>query len=173
MRTGSNIDHTTLGRLTKFDNIVGIKDSSGNFDNMLRYIEETEGRIAVLSGNDSLILSALIAGGSGGISGVANLFPERVVKIYELWKCGDLEGAKAAQRSLRPIRDTFKFGNPNSVVKRAMNLLGYPVGPARKPVAGTARSLTERSLKRWNTIGNRHRVNARLALIRPRPSKVA
>jgi 4-hydroxy-tetrahydrodipicolinate synthase len=108
---------------------------------MLRYLEETDGRIAVLSGNDSLILSALIAGGAGGISGVANLFPERVVKIYELWKCGDLGGAKAAQRSLRPIRDTFKFGNPNSVVKRAMNLLGYPVGPARKPVAG----ISERS----------------------------
>lgn len=133
MRTGNAIDHKTLNQLGKIQNIIGIKDSSGNFDNCLRYIEETKGQVAVLSGNDSLILSTLIAGGTGGISGVANLFPEILVSIYELWKKGDLEGAKQAQSSLRPIRDTFKLGNPNSIVKRAMNLLGYPVGPLRKP----------------------------------------
>ena len=147
MRTGNNIDYSTLKRLAGIENIVGIKDSSGNFDNMLRYIEETDGSIAVLSGNDSLILSGLMAGGTGGISGIANLFPETLVKIYELWKQGDIAGARAAQTSLRPIRDTLKLGNPNSVVKRAMNLLGYQVGPARRPASVFSNQADETILK--------------------------
>ncbi len=132
-RTGNNIDYKTLIRLLECKNIVGIKDSSGNFDTILRYIEEVKGRVSVLSGNDSLILSTLMAGGAGGISGIANLFPELVVEIYELWKKGDLAASREAQCKLRPIRDTLPLGNPNSIVKRAMNLLGYQAGPARKP----------------------------------------
>ncbi|HWR42087.1 4-hydroxy-tetrahydrodipicolinate synthase [Sporomusa sp.] len=147
MRTGNNIEYKTLQRLAEIENIVGIKDSSGNFDNMLRYIEETAGSVAVLSGNDSLILSALMAGGTGSISGIANLFPEILVKIYELWQKGDIEGAKTVQGSLRPIRDTLKLGNPNSIVKRAMNLLGYQVGPARRPAAGVSEKADEAILK--------------------------
>ena len=82
-----------------------------------------------------------MAGGTGGISGIANLFPELVASIYELWKAGKFDEARKAQDRLRPIRDTLKLGNPNSVVKRAMNLLGYPVGPARKPVSGDPEKL--------------------------------
>jgi len=142
MRTGVNFDYKTVARLSKIPNIVGIKDSSGNFDNILRYIESTnKDEFIVLSGNDSLILWTLMAGGTGGISGIANLFPELVASIYELWKAGKFDEARKAQDRLRPIRDTLKLGNPNSVVKRAMNLLGYPVGPARKPVSGDPEKL--------------------------------
>lgn len=147
MRTGNSIDYSTLIRLTAFENIIGIKDSSGNFDNMLRYIEETKGRIAVLAGTDSLILSGLMADGAGAISGIANLFPEIIVSIYELWQKGNIEGAKKAQASLRPIRDCLKLGNPNSVVKKAMNHLGYNVGPARRPVAGVSAKADEAILQ--------------------------
>jgi len=146
-RTGNNIDYSTFLRLVKIGNIAGIKDSSGNFDTTLRYIEETNGTVPVLSGNDSLILSTLLAGGAGGISGICNLFPEIVVSIYELWKKGDIKAATEAQRNLRPIRDTLKLGNPNSVVKRAMNLLGYPVGNARKPAVGLSAKLDEEICK--------------------------
>lgn len=135
-RTGNNIDYKTVDRLTKYDNIVGIKDSSGNFDNTLRYIEASGERLSVLAGNDSFILWTLLAGGTGAIAGTSNVFPEIAVKIYQLWRSGNLEEAKKVQFSLRPFRDVMAMGNPNSVVKRAMNLLGYPVGPARKPVSG-------------------------------------
>ena len=57
-RTGNNIDYKTVARLSKYQNIVGIKDSSGNFDNTLRYIEDTDERISGF-GNDSLILWTL------------------------------------------------------------------------------------------------------------------
>lgn len=135
-RTGNNIDYKTVARLSKYQNIVGIKDSSGNFDNTLRYIEDTHERISVLSGNDSLILWTLLAGGDGAIAGTANLFPELLVEIYRLWQKGEIKKANELQKKLRPFRDVMKMGNPNSVVKRAMNLLGYNVGPARRPVSG-------------------------------------
>ncbi len=134
-RTGVNIHYETVKKLAENPYIIGIKDSSGNFDNTLRYIEETPNDFIVLCGNDSLILWTLMAGGNGGISGVTNIFPEHMVSIYEKFVEGDFEGAKKAQDQIRCIRDCFAGYNPNSVVKRAAALLGYPVGPARSPFA--------------------------------------
>ncbi|MBP2660955.1 MAG: dihydrodipicolinate synthase [Firmicutes bacterium] len=85
-RTGNNIDYTTVKKLAKYENIIGIKDSSGNFDNTLKYIENTDPRLSVLAGSDSLILWTLLAGGTGAISGCSNVFPELMVSIYQLWK---------------------------------------------------------------------------------------
>jgi 4-hydroxy-tetrahydrodipicolinate synthase len=135
-RTGNNIDYTTVRKLVQYKNIVGVKDSSGSFDNTLRYIEDTDKRLSVLAGNDSLILWTLLAGGSGAIAGWSNVYPELIVSIYTLWEQGKIEEANKRQSSIRPLRDIMKLGNPNSVVKRAMNLLGYPVGPAREPASG-------------------------------------
>lgn len=132
-RTGNNIAYTTVKKLAKYENIIGIKDSSGNFDNTLKYIENTDPRLNVLAGSDSLILWTLMAGGTGAISGCSNVFPELMVSIYKLWSEGKIEEANEAQKKIRPFRNVMQMGNPNSVVKRAVNLLGYPVGPAREP----------------------------------------
>ncbi len=132
-RTGNNIDYTTVKKLAKYENIIGIKDSSGNFDNTLKYIENTDPRLSVLAGSDSLILWTLLAGGTGAISGCSNVFPELMVSIYQLWSQGKIAEANEAQKKIRPFRNVMQMGNPNSVVKRAVNLLGYPVGPGREP----------------------------------------
>lgn len=132
-RTGVNMTWQTVAKLAENPYIIGIKDSSGNFDNTLRYIEETPDDFIVLCGNDSLILWTLQAGGNGGISGCANVCPEVMVSIYENFAKGDWEEAKKVQDSIRPLRDCFKLANPNSITKRATNLLGYPVGPAKAP----------------------------------------
>lgn len=133
-RTGINLAPDTICKLAKIDHIIGVKDSSGNFDNMLQYIEGTrEENFNVLSGNDSLILWNLLAGGTGGITAIANLYPETMVSIYRRFIAGDVAGARAAQDSIRPIRNCFKFGNPNTVTKTAANLMGYDVGPLRRP----------------------------------------
>ncbi len=133
-RTGNAIAPATVARLSQHDRIHGVKDSSGNFDTLLQYLEQTDReRFTVLSGNDSLILWALLAGGSGGISGIANIYPRTLVAIYERWAAGDLAGARTAQDSIRTIRTMFKHGNPNTVVKAATNLAGSPVGPCRAP----------------------------------------
>lgn len=133
-RTGNALAPATVERLSRIDNIVGVKDSSGNFDNMLQYIERTRNEdFAVLSGNDSLILWNLLAGGVGGISGCANVFPKNMVAIYEEFVKGNIEEAKKAQDAIRSFRNTFRYGNPNTIVKTAVELSGYPVGKCRSP----------------------------------------
>ena len=132
-RTGNNIDFKTVKKLMEFENIIGIKDSSGNFDNTLKYIENTNSRINVLAGSDSLILWTLMAGGTGAISGCSNVFPELMVSIYNYFIKGDIEKANEAQKKIRPFRNVMQMGNPNSVVKLAANLRGFNVGPARRP----------------------------------------
>ena len=134
-RTGNALTPATVARLSKIDNIVGAKDSSGNFDNMLQYIEQTRDRkdFSILSGNDSLILWNLLAGGTGGIAGCANVYPKNMASIYDRFAAGDLDGARKAQDAIRSFRNCFKFGNPNTIVKTAVALLGYPVGKCRAP----------------------------------------
>lgn len=133
-RTGNNIEPETVARLAEIPNIVGIKDSSGKWENLKGYIDATKGMdFSVLSGNDSLILPCLKEGGVGGITAVCNIYPKTMVSIYQKFKAGDLEGAEEAQNSIAPIRACFKFGNPNTVTKKATNLTGNPVGPCRAP----------------------------------------
>lgn len=136
-RTGNALAPATAEKLAKIDNIVGVKDSSGNFDNILQYIERTRDTgFTVLSGNDSLILWTLLAGGQGGIAGCANVFPRNMVAIYEQWKNGNIAEARKAQDAIRPFRNCFRFGNPNTIVKAATAMLGYPVGKCRAPFNG-------------------------------------
>lgn len=133
-RTGVSIAPATVARLAQVDGVIGAKDSSGNFDNILQYLEVTDREnFAVISGNDSLILWNLMAGGAGGITGVANVYPATMVAIFEEWKAGNLEEARRVQDSIRPIRNAFRHGNPNTVVKQATNYAGSPVGPCRAP----------------------------------------
>ena len=133
-RTGNKLAPETVARLSKIDNIVGVKDSSGDFDNMLKYLELTkEEDFIVLSGNDSLILPCLKSGGVGGIAGCANVYPKVMVSIYEKYMAGDVEGAEKVQESIASFRACFKYGNPNTIVKTAVSMLGYPVGKCRAP----------------------------------------
>ncbi len=136
-RTGNTLAPETVAKLSGIDNIVGVKDSSGSFENILAYLEagkaRTQGAFATLSGNDSLILKTLQAGGTGAVAGCANVYPKTMVSIYEYFQAGDLAAATAAQESIASFRACFKFGNPNTIVKTAVRLLGYEVGLCRRP----------------------------------------
>jgi 4-hydroxy-tetrahydrodipicolinate synthase len=133
-RTGVNVSPAMIAKLSEIDNIAGVKDSSGNFDNMLQYIEKTKNqKFSVLSGNDSLILWNLLAGGAGGIAACANVYPETISSIYKYFLIGDINRAKEMQDSIRSFRDCFKYGNANTIIKIAVDMLGYPVGKCRKP----------------------------------------
>lgn len=133
-RTGNALSPATVERLSRLEHIAGVKDSSGNFDNILQYIERTLDRdFAVLSGNDSLILWTLFAGGTGGIAGCSNVYPETLASIYNSFVSGNFEEAKRCQNSIRTLRNCFQFGNPNTVIKEAVGMLGYPVGHCRRP----------------------------------------
>lgn len=136
-RTGNKLLPETVAKLAQdVDNIMGAKDSSGDWENLLAYINLTkdlEKDFRVLSGNDSLILPCLEAGGAGGIAGCANVYPHVLASIYDHFQAGNLEEAKTAQDSIASFRAVFKYGNPNTVVKKAVALLGYPVGDCRRP----------------------------------------
>lgn len=136
-RTGNALAPATIARLTQIDNIIGAKDSSGNFSNILGYIgagqKKQTGNFYTLSGNDQLIIWTLLAGGTGGIAGCANVYPQTMASIYDLFMEGNIEEAKKANESIQSFRDCFKYGNPNTIVKAATRLLGHNVGPCRAP----------------------------------------
>jgi len=136
-RTGNRLLPETVEKLARdVDVIMGVKDSSGDWDNLKAYIrltKELDKDFRVLSGNDSLILPCLEEGGAGGIAGCANVYPHVLASIYNLFKEGKLEEAQKAQDSIASLRAVFKYGNPNTVVKKAVALLGYPVGDCRRP----------------------------------------
>ncbi|WP_169251102.1 dihydrodipicolinate synthase family protein [Brevibacterium sp. 'Marine'] len=133
-RTGNAVAPATLEKLAEVENITAVKDSSGNFDTILQYLERTDREsFDVISGNDSLILWTLLAGGAGGISGIANIYPQTMASIYDLFAAGDTAAARTAQDSIRPIRNCLALGNPNTVVKAAANERGFGLGPARAP----------------------------------------
>ncbi|GAA4864927.1 4-hydroxy-tetrahydrodipicolinate synthase [Paenibacillus vulneris] len=135
-RTGVNLEPETAAVLAKLPNIVGIKDSSGNFANIENYIKATQGEaFTVFAGTDSLILKTLLAGGVGAVAATANMLPETVVSIYNHWQNGNIEEAQKAQEALQPLRDTFALGTLPSVLKKAVELSGIPVGPPKSPVS--------------------------------------
>ena len=136
-RTGNKLLPETVAKLARdVDVIMGVKDSSGDLENLKAYIRETRdcGKdVAVLAGNDGNILPCLKAGGAGGVAGRANIWPRTIASIYDSFVAGDLEKAQAAQDAIVALQRVFKFGNPNTIIKKAVALLGYPVGDCRKP----------------------------------------
>lgn len=136
-RTGNRLLPETVARLARdVDLIVGAKDSSGDFENLKAYIRETrelDKPFAVLAGNDGAILNCLKEGGAGGIAGRANLYPHTLASIYECFQAGRLEEAESLQQAVSTLQRVFPYGNPNTIIKKAVNLLGYPVGDCRRP----------------------------------------
>jgi len=136
-RTGNKLLPETVAKLAKdVDVIMGAKDSSGDLENLKAYIRETRDigkNFAVLAGNDGNILTCLKEGGAGGVAGRANLWPKTIASIYDYFMAGDLERAQAAQDAIAILQRVFKYGNPNTIIKKAVALMGYPVGDCRRP----------------------------------------
>jgi 4-hydroxy-tetrahydrodipicolinate synthase len=137
VRTGGvNIAPSTLARLAQIDNLVAIKDSSGNMAQMLAYVSETPDHFCVLQGLDSIFFPALVGGAVGGVAGSGNLIPEVVVELYNAFQDGDWEQARTAQSKVTLVREIMTTGTFPSGLKLAMDMIGQSTGPARRP-AGT------------------------------------
>jgi len=133
-RTGVNLSVDLVVRLSKIDNIVGIKDSSGDMTLISEYIRRTDDDFSVLAGRDTLIYGTLLYGGKGAIAATANVVPKLVVEVYEAYIKGDIQQAKEAQANLVPLRLAFSLGSFPAVIKDALKLMGIDVGSARGPV---------------------------------------
>ena len=135
-RTGINISANFVVRASKIENIVGIKDSSGDFTLTAEYIRRTDESFSVLAGRDTLIYGTLCYGGKGAIAATANVAPKVIVEIYEAFMAGDMKRSLAAQFRLAPLRLAFELGTFPVVIKEALNLIGIEAGAAIAPVGG-------------------------------------
>jgi 4-hydroxy-tetrahydrodipicolinate synthase len=133
-RTGVMLEAGTVVSLSQIPNIVGVKDSSGNFEHMLQLIQQTDHDFSVLAGTDSFILSVLMEGGSGAIAASANIAPEKVVSIYSDWQAGRHAEAAKAQADIAVVRKLMQYGTIPAGLKEVMNQLGIEVGTPRLPV---------------------------------------
>lgn len=132
--TGINLSKYVISKLAKIDNIVGIKDSSGDMDNLKGYLEAAGNDMKVLIGSDSKIVPAIRLGACGAIAGTSNVITEHIVGIYQALKDGNYEKADAMQGDIEVLRTVNAKATVPSVMKRAVEIIGIPVGPARLPV---------------------------------------
>lgn len=135
-RTGGvNITPDTLVRLAEIDNLIAIKDSSGNMAQTSAYINQTPDGFAVFQGLDSIFLPSLAVGAVGGIAGAGNAIPDIVVELYTSFVAGEYARAREAQVKVAVMRQAMTLGTFPAGLKAAMEMIGQPVGPARRPVA--------------------------------------
>jgi 4-hydroxy-tetrahydrodipicolinate synthase len=135
-RTGVPISADFVVRASKIENIVGIKDSSGDLTLTSEYIRRTGKKFSVLAGRDTLIYGTLCYGGKGAIAATANVAPKVVVEIYEAFQAGDWKRSLEAQFRLAPLRLAFDLGTFPVVIKEALNLIGIDAGVGLPPVGG-------------------------------------
>jgi len=133
-RTGVNIEPETIAELAKIKNIVGVKEASGNLDQMSRIAQLCGDEFALISGDDSLTLPLMAIGGTGVISVVANIAPKDVADLVDSFLKGDLRHAKKMHYKLLPlIKAMFIETNPIPV-KTAIGLMGMIEPGLRLPM---------------------------------------
>jgi 4-hydroxy-tetrahydrodipicolinate synthase len=135
-RTGINLKPEVVAELAKESNIIGVKEASGNLDQVTRILELTQDEdFEVISGDDGLTLPIMAIGGAGVISVVANVAPKLTVSMVEAFRKGNMEEARRLHMELAPlIRAVFLETNPIPI-KKAVELIGLPAGELRLPLA--------------------------------------
>ncbi len=134
-RTGVNIAPETIVKLWKeVDNIVGVKEASGNLSQIARILSLSDGEIDLYSGNDDQIVPILSLGGKGVISVISNVAPTETHNICQLYFDGKVvESAKEQLRAIPMCDALFCEVNPIPV-KAALNMMGLNAGPLRLPL---------------------------------------
>ena len=133
-RTGVNIEPETIAELAKVKNIVAVKESSGNLDQMSRIIQLCGENFSLISGDDSLTLPIMSIGGTGIISVVANIVPRDVADMVDSFIKGDLRHARKMHYKLLPlVKAMFIETNPIPV-KTAMGMMGMIEPGLRLPM---------------------------------------
>lgn len=134
-RTGCNIAPETAVRLcTDVENIVGIKEASGNIGQVVKLMSMADGKVDLYSGNDDQIVPLLALGGKGVISVLSNVAPRQTHDICAKYFACDVAGSCAEQLRAIPLYDAL-FCEVNPIpVKMALNLMGKEVGSLRPPL---------------------------------------
>ncbi len=135
-RTGVNIAPETAAYLAKnVENIVGIKEASGNISQVAKIAQLAGDALDIYSGNDDQIVPLLSLGGKGVISVLANIAPKETHDIVAKFMAGDIAGSRELQLKALPLVNAL-FCEVNPIpVKTALNLMGWEVGPLRMPLS--------------------------------------
>ncbi|RLF22721.1 MAG: hypothetical protein DRN15_05535 [Thermoprotei archaeon] len=134
--TGINLSPDVVSRMIEeLPFIVGIKDSSGNIAQLTEYLMRTEGKeFAVICGSDSIIFPALVIGARGVISGMANVFPELLVELYNACMAKDYDKARKLQFKILRLRSILRRYTHWTTYYEAIKLLGRRFGTVRFPL---------------------------------------
>ncbi|RJQ54776.1 MAG: 4-hydroxy-tetrahydrodipicolinate synthase [Actinobacteria bacterium] len=144
-RTGRNIEPATIAELSKVENIVGLKDASGDINQAGAILRATRNEhFYVWAGEDALTLPLLALGGQGAVAAIAHVMGDDVCAMASAVRAGDLPAARAIyDRTIDLIAALFCEPNP-APVKQALEWLGQPAGPLRPPLARMTEAGKER-----------------------------
>ena len=153
-RTGVNILPSTIAAIAEeAENVVAVKEASGNISQVAEIAKQTKGKIDIYSGNDDQIIPILSLGGKGVISVLSNVAPKQTHQMCEEYFKGNVEKAKDMQlEALDLIHALFCEVNPIPV-KAAMNLMGKEVGSLRAPLTEMEDANKERLRKAMQEYG--------------------
>ncbi|RMF60392.1 MAG: 4-hydroxy-tetrahydrodipicolinate synthase [Calditrichaeota bacterium] len=143
-RTSVNILPATVERLAEHENIVAIKEASGNLGQISEIHLRCGDKITILSGDDNLTLPILSVGGKGTISVTANIVPDRVNAMIDAYFEGKYEIALSIHHELEPLNNAMFLETNPIPVKTAMNMLGMEVGGFRLPLCEMSESNKEK-----------------------------
>ncbi len=133
-RTGVNIETPTIARLAEIDNIVGVKEASGNISQMAAVLAAVPPRFLVLSGDDAITIPLMSLGGKGLVSVVSNEIPAEMVRLTQLCLAGNFAGAlEIHKKYFRLIEANFIETNPGPA-KAALALMGLIDPVYRLPI---------------------------------------
>ena len=136
-KTNVTVEPATVAKLAEVENIIGVKDSTGDMTNSEEYLRLTRGldkKFHVLMGRDTLILAGLHYGASGAIASCANVAPRIAVDIYENFVKGDYKAALDAQFRFSALRIATNMGTFPVVLKEALKMIGHDCGDCVKPI---------------------------------------
>ncbi len=134
-RTGTNMGPNVVSELSQVENIIGVKEASGDIDQVSRIIEKTPDNFYVLSGDDKLTLPIISLGGNGVVSVAGNIAPAQMSEMVSYANKNKLTEARELHYKLSPLfRALFLETNPIPV-KTAADILGLEAGPFRLPMA--------------------------------------
>ena len=134
-RTGCRMEAETVAELVNtVDNIIGIKEASGDFSNIAKMMELTDGKLDLYSGNDDQIVPMMSLGGIGVISVLSNVAPKETHDICQLYLDGKVKESRELQLRALPLINAL-FGEVNPIpVKKAVELMGLCGGTVREPL---------------------------------------
>jgi 4-hydroxy-tetrahydrodipicolinate synthase len=152
-RTGVNVEPLTLKRLAEIENIVGVKEASGNIGQMASVLHHVPPRFTVLSGDDSITIPLIALGGKGIISVVSNEIPREMTQLAQAALSGDFDTARKLQREYLPLMEiNFVESNPIPV-KAAMAMMGLLEPVWRLPMVPPSQANHAKIEKVLETLG--------------------